>query len=96
MAKDYAKDFYNSMRWRKLSKAYAKSKHYICERCGRPGRIVHHIRYITPTNINDPEITLNWENLKYLCQDCHTTEHMSSPACQDGLKFDDQGNLTKV
>lgn len=48
----------------------------MCERCHSAlGFIVHHKKYITPENINDPNITLSWDNLEYICQDCHNIEH---------------------
>lgn len=95
MAKDYAKDFYKSVKWRRTSKVYAASQHFICERCGKPGRIVHHKQYISPKNIHDPMITLNWENLEYLCQDCHTREHLAGSGCKEGLYFNSEGELIK-
>ncbi len=44
MAKPWAKAFYNSAAWRvqKTREAYMVSKHGLCERCGKPGLIVHH------------------------------------------------------
>lgn len=71
------------------------SKNGICERCGAPARIVHHREYITPENINDPDITLNWDNLEALCQDCHNKEHFLTGATAPGLMFDRSGNLIK-
>ena len=52
MAKDYAKGFYSSKRWKDTQASYMISQHYICERCGNIARIVHHIKYITPMNIH--------------------------------------------
>lgn len=97
MAKEYAKRFYASKAWRDTQKAYMESKNYICERCGRPAVIVHHKTYISPKNINDPNITLNWDNLEALCATCHQHEHMcKNTATAKGLAFDDQGNLVKL
>ena len=75
-----AESFYKSRTWRKCRDAYAKSVGGLCERCLNkglyaPGRIVHHKRYIGPDNINDPTVTLNWENLELLCRSCHELEH---------------------
>lgn len=69
------------------------SKNYVCERCGGVGEICHHKKYITQKNINDPNITLNFDNLECLCRDCHGKEH--------GLKgcltiFDEAGHIEKV
>lgn len=75
MAKDYARPFYDSKEWRKTREAYLQSQHYICERCGGAASVVHHIRYIKPWNVNDPDITLNWDNLKAVCEKCHAEEH---------------------
>jgi|LGVF01.2.fsa_nt_gb 5-methylcytosine-specific restriction endonuclease McrA len=96
MAKAYAESFYNGRTWRKTSKAFMKSKYYICNRCGKPASICHHVIHITPKNINDPMITLNWDNLECLCHDCHTKHHLCNPVCKDGLMFDNMGNLVKI
>ena len=68
MAKDYARAFYDSPAWRRTREAYLQSKHYICEDCGGAASVVHHITYIKPWNVNNPEITLNWDNLKAVCE----------------------------
>lgn len=94
--KAYAKAFYTSKAWRDTQRAYMQSKHYVCERCGRPAGIVHHKTYITPANINDPNITLNWDNLEALCPTCHQHEHFTSGATAEGLRFDEAGNLIKA
>lgn len=96
MAKAYAESFYNGTIWRKVSKSFMKSKYYICEICGKPARICHHVIPITPKNIHDPNITLNWENFSCLCQDCHNKHHMSSPECKNGLIFDEKGDLKPI
>lgn len=94
--KDYAKGFYTSKAWRDTQRAYMLSKNYVCERCGRPAGIVHHKTYITPGNIHDPEITLNFDNLEALCPTCHQNEHFKQGGiCAEGLKFDKEGNLIK-
>ena len=73
------------------------SQYYICERCGGMARIVHHIKYITPQNIHDPNITLSWDNLQALCIDCHNAEHMSSGgACAEGLRFNSKGEIVPM
>ena len=95
MAQEYAKSFYNGKAWTRCRDAFMKSKYYICERCGVAALIVHHKEYITPENINNPEITLNWNNLEALCIDCHNREHQSGGATADGIYFDSNGNLYK-
>lgn len=94
MAQDYAKAFYNSEAWAKCRDGFLQSKHYICERCGGLATIAHHKKHITPQNINDPDITLNWDNLMAICIKCHNAIHGSEP-CADGLMFDNNGNLCK-
>lgn len=88
--------FYKSRAWQKTQAAFMSSKNGICERCGDPARIVHHKTYITPQNINDPAVTLAWDNLEALCQTCHTREHFVTDATAPGLMFDEQGNLIKL
>ena len=39
------------------------------------GEIVHHKIELTPENIDDPGITLNWDNLELLCRFCHSEVH---------------------
>jgi len=76
----FARAFYMSWPWIKCSRAYRKEKGGICERCAKkglivPGMEVHHKIKLTPENINDPMVALNWDNLELLCKDCHLMEH---------------------
>ena len=101
MAKDFAAGFYKSKAWIGCRDGYIKSVNGLCERClakGQvvPGKIVHHKIYITPQNINDPDITLNWDNLELHCQDCHNQEHHAGEATGEGLMFDGNGELVKI
>jgi len=78
--KKFAEKFYKSKVWQKCRNAYAKSVHWLCEHCLRKGiiksgEIVHHIVELTPENINDPDVTLNWDNLMLVCRDCHAELH---------------------
>ena len=91
--KPWAKHFYKSKAWRQCRDAFFVAKHGLCERCGGPGKIVHHKVWLTPENINDPSVTLNFKNLELLCQDCHNKEHHRGGAVADGLMFDEDGNL---
>ena len=96
MAKEYAKRFYNSAAWIKTSKAYAASKFFICERCGQPAKnyIVHHKKFLTPQNINDPMVALNWDNLQLLCLDCHNNVHNTKNKRK--IFFDSSGQVVGV
>ena len=96
MARDFSKKFYNSKEWIKSREAFKQSKYGICERCGMPGEEVHHKIYLTPDNINNPYITLNWDNLELLCSSCHSKEHMSKyDVVRDDVMFDKNGNLIR-
>ena len=80
MAKAFARKFYSSKAWQDCRNEYAKQRHYLCENCMRkgiykPGEIVHHIIELDPINIENPEITLSFDNLVLLCRDCHAEEH---------------------
>ena len=76
--------FYTSWTWRKCRKAFSKSKGNLCERCLKRGKInpgtkeqpleTHHKIPLTDDNINDPSVTLNWDNLELLCHKCHEEE----------------------
>lgn len=74
------REFYSSIQWRKCREAYRKSKGNLCERCLKNGLIVpcdevHHKIRLTKENVNDPKISLNFENLEALCESCHDIEH---------------------
>ena len=94
--KPWARRFYKSRAWRQCRDAFFTAKHGLCERCGGPGKIVHHKVYLTPQNIDNPAVSLNWHNLELLCQDCHTREHHKGDAVVDGLMFDEDGNLVTL
>ena len=91
--KPWAEKFYKGKAWQEVRNAYYISKHGICERCGKPGDIVHHKIYLNPSNINNPEISLNFDNLELLCIDCHNKEHSAKLPVVDGLAFDENGDL---
>ena len=82
MAKEFAAAFYNSSAWRKCRKAYISARESIdggmCEYCKEePGYIVDHIEELTPWNISDPSIALNFDNFQYLCLACHNAKTFS-------------------
>lgn len=96
MAKEFAKAFYTSKEWKKCRAGYIKSVHGLCERCGAAGYIVHHKEVLTPRNINNPDVTLNWNKLEYVCQDCHNKEHNRKySALREDVMFDKDGNLVR-
>ena len=80
MSKDFSRDFYDSVAWKNTRRAYASAKGGLCERCLRAGRyvageIVHHKRHLTPENIQDPRVALDWSNLELVCRECHAEIH---------------------
>lgn len=82
MAKEFTGGFYLSKAWRTTRNAYVKSVGGLCEECLSkglyvPGEIVHHKIELTPDNINNPDVTLNFNNLKLVCRECHSAEHHS-------------------
>ena len=95
MAKEFAKAFYSSKAWQECRNEYAKRRRYLCEDCLRrgiykPGKIVHHKIEITPSNINDPNVTLSWDNLQAVCRECHAVQH---GARARRYKVDDMGRV---
>lgn len=94
--KEYAERFYKSKAWQACRDAYARSRGGLCEECLRqgrytPGEIVHHKVHITPGNIHQPEVTLNFENLELLCRECHAKQH---GARSRRYHVDDLGRVT--
>lgn len=80
MAKDFAKPFYDGKKWNKLRKKYIEDRQAIdgglCETCHEAvGVIVHHNDiWIDENNIDNPDVTLNYDNLKLDCIACHNRE----------------------
>lgn len=96
MRKHFAKKFYNSKAWIKCRESYIASVFGMCEHCGGAGYIVDHIKKLTPNNLNNPYITLNHNNLQYLCLPCHNTKtHRKHHATRDDVMFDSEGNLVQ-
>ena len=78
--KEYARQFYSGNAWKNTREAYRKSKQNLCERCLEKGiitgaDIVHHKIHLTPDNINNPDISLNWDNLECVCINHHAQIH---------------------
>ncbi len=89
--------FYYTKQWKACRREYAKTQGGLCERCRekgiiRAGAIVHHKIPVTPENVNDPSITLNFDNLMYVCRDCHAAIHKPTKR----FKVDDLGRVTPI
>lgn len=101
MAREFARKFYGSRAWKECRASYILSVNGLCERCLANGKYVageevHHKIYLTPENINDPYITLNWENLELLCATCHSKEHNEKyNPLREGFGFDENGDLIR-
>lgn len=104
MAREFAKSFYKSKEWENVRKAVLMRDNYLCVKCGRPAEEVHHIKHLSPKNINDPSISLNMDNLASLCRDCHFEEHRGEHArgrekseeYNSQYAFDENGYLVQV
>jgi len=89
--------FYNSVKWRRVSKTFLMSKHYVCERCGGVGEVAHHKIRLDRFNVRKPEIALSMDNLECLCLACHNAEHGNAgSATAAGIGFDREGNIIKL
>ena len=80
MAQEFAVSFYKSSQWKLTRDVYAAAVGGLCEICWnngliKAGEIVHHKIKLTQENINDPDITLSWNNLQLVCRDCHAMLH---------------------
>ena len=97
MAQDFAKQFYKSKAWNDCKRIFISQRISedggLCQVCKKnPGYIVHHRVLLTPENIHDANITLNTDNLKYVCHDCHNQIHFVERFALDYGGFDENGN----
>ena len=72
--------FYTTNAWRKCRKTVLDEHGGLCQICLGKGLIVpavhvHHIKPITPDNLDDPRITLDSSNMMALCEQCHHEQH---------------------
>lgn len=106
MSQDFAKKLYASPAWRKNRAAYLRKPIEtpwgvcppgVCERCFEngeivPAKVVHHRIHLTPQNINDPHVTLSYDNFQRLCQDCHAFVHSGQTV---RVRFDENGQIVE-
>ena len=96
--KSYAETFYKSKAWQDCRDSFFKSRKGLCEICLKGGiitgaEIVHHKIHISPDNISNPEITLNWDNLECLCRIHHAETHSGKVR---RYMVDDMGNISPL
>lgn len=88
--------FYHSTAWAKAKQAKKMQARGICERCGKAGYEVHHKIPLTDENVDDPNISLNLENLELLCTACHNAardEEERAKGKRNDYYFDEKGNM---
>ena len=98
----FLQPFYSSPAWKACRAAYIKSVGGLCERCLKRGIInagskerpleCHHKERLTPQNVNNPAVTLNWDNLELLCKGCHEEERQRKTVRR--WRCDGQGRVT--
>ena len=92
--KEFARQFYNSKRWKQTREIVIKRHFGLCNRCMKPGKIVHHIIELTPKNIDDTRVSLNPDNLELLCHECHDNLRYETPGIvRPGYEFDQSGRV---
>lgn len=107
MAREFAKKFYHSKEWKKVRELAWQRDNGLCQKClkekniMKPGEEVHHMIWLKPSNINDPFITLNLNNLILLCKDCHINIHKvkerkeKTLMINNGMYINENGELCK-
>ena len=98
MAKPWAKKFYTSKPWLRCRQSYIDKRILadggLCEACHEePGYIVHHVIELTPGNIHDPNVSLNHNNLQFVCKKCHDEEHGFFCGYERGYYFSADGQI---
>lgn len=107
MAREFAEKFYHSGAWKRCRESYIEHRVSIdggmCETCHeRLGKIVHHKIWLNESNINDPEITLSYKNLKFDCQICHNREEderkmgVKHSSRENQYFFDSEGQIVPL
>lgn len=95
--KDWARPLYYSAAWKNIRGYVFHRDQMLCQDCLKkgiytPAEEVHHIVELTPSNVSDPNIALNADNLISLCRSCHKSRHESKPARR--YTIDEMGRVT--
>lgn len=96
MAREFSRKFYKSKQWAKTREYIFNKYHGLCNKCGSPGEEVHHIIWLSPKNIDIPEIALGEDNLVLLCRNCHVGIHRTVTTTKDEYKFNENGELVPI
>ena len=72
-------EFYRSKVWRDTRERFLELNPW-CEECLKqkrytPATLVHHRVHLNETNVNDPKISLGYDNLEAVCLECHNKIH---------------------
>ena len=59
----------------------------------KPIAIVHHKEYLSAENINDPSVSLSFDNLEGLCDDHHNKEHKANAR---RFRYDKDGRVIEI
>lgn len=90
-----AKKFYDSKDWKSCRESFILNRINIdggmCQHCKSTiGKIVDHIEELNDDNLYDPNITLNHQNLQYLCLPCSNRKTFFKD--KRTVIFDNEGN----
>ena len=105
----FAHKFYHSKEWKGVRDMVWDRAHALCERCAekgevKPADVVHHVIPLNPDNVDEPDVSLNPDNLMALCHECHTEVHQElGIGKMNGLEkeeprvgFDGEGNVVRL
>jgi len=72
--------FYSSKKWRKFRETIIAQRGNRCEKCGNriavaKEIVIHHIKEIDETNVDDAMVSLNPDNVMVVCHSCHNKIH---------------------
>lgn len=108
MAREFSKRFYKSKRWQHARSVCIYNQNGLCADCLAFGRVtpideVHHIKPLSPDNINDERITCAQANLVGLCKEHHVLRHKELKTYKKTLKvyerrvwFDESGQPQRM
>ena len=98
MAKVWARAFYKSAAWQKCRQSFIAERMLIdgglCQLCKKHlGYIVHHKVMLNESNINNADVTLNFDNLMYVCKKCHDDLPGHGLGCSTKKYFFDESGM---